>query len=191
VLENLGAPLAALVQNRLPASARPFAVWVGEAVRVDHWLLLGCLVAAEVALMGTVAAARRAHWMGIFAGVFCATAALTSSVGQVILPGVARHQSLRGLMSSVRELLGPSGDLSFLNAFEYGAVFYWRGHIASYEGSWPDGAPRYLLVYEDEWKRREPLADGQYERVAFPNDENIGERGRLVLIRRIGEDKPS
>jgi len=191
VLENLGAPLVALVQNGLPAPARPFALWVGEAVRVDHWLLLGLLVAAGMSLFTTVRAARRAHWMGIFAGIFCATAALTSSVSQVILPGIACHQSLRGLMSSARELIGSSGELSFFNAFEYGAVFYWRGHIGSYDGPWPDGAPRYLLVYEDEWKRREPLANGQYERVAFPNDENMGEIGRLVLIRRVGEDKPS
>jgi len=190
LLENLGAPLSTLAQSGLPASARPFAVWVGEAVRVDRWLLLGLLLAAGVSFYATAWASRTANWMGIFVGIFCATAALVSSVSQVILPGVARHQSLRPLMTSARELIGPSGDLFFFKAFEYGAVFYWQGHIGSYEGPWPDGAPRYLLVYEDEWKRREPLADGQYERVAFPSDENVGEQGRLVLIRRIGEPAP-
>lgn len=187
LLESFGVLLSGFAARRLPAAAGPMASWVGDAIHAQRWLLLGFLLTAAASFYGTIWASRTANWMGILVGIFSATAALTLSVSQVILPGIAQHQSLRTLMSSARELIGPSGDLFFLNAFEYGAVFYWRGHIGSYEGPWPAGAPRYLLVYEDEWTRREPLAEGQYERVTFPGDDNLGDHGRLVLIRRIRE----
>jgi 4-amino-4-deoxy-L-arabinose transferase-like glycosyltransferase len=187
LLESLGAPLSAWIQPWLPLSARPFAPWVGEAACVHRWLLLGLLLGAVGALSVTIWAARAVHWIGIFIGMCCTVGALIVAVNQVVLPGIARHQSMRNLMNAARQLIGPEGDLFFYKAFDYGAVFYWQGHIPPYEGPFPDGAPRYVLMQEEEWKRLQPAVGDAYERVTLADDENRGEHGPLVLVRRIGE----
>jgi 4-amino-4-deoxy-L-arabinose transferase-like glycosyltransferase len=188
LLESLGAPLARVAAQWLPPEIQPYAPWVGEAVRAQRWLVLGSLLFAMFSLWVVIRAARAASWMGIFTGVFGAVAALTVSVSQALLPGIAQHQSVRTLMANVRQVVAPTEDLFFFHTFDYGAVFYWQGHIASYEGPWPEGAPRYLLMQEDEWEQIEAAVKDTYARINFANDDNIGELGRLVLIQRIGAE---
>jgi 4-amino-4-deoxy-L-arabinose transferase-like glycosyltransferase len=186
LLESLGAPILGTVQQWLPAAARPFAPCLSETIRAQRWLLLGLLVVAAVSLYACIRAARAARWMGILAGVFCAAAALIMSVCQVLLPGIAQQVSFRDFMREVRQVVAPADELFFFNAFEYGPVFYWQGHIPRYEGPWPTGAPRYLLVEKGEWDRMQPSAGGQYEEVTFA-DGTKATHGPLVLIRRIGQ----
>ncbi|HXQ22811.1 MAG TPA: glycosyltransferase family 39 protein [Candidatus Acidoferrales bacterium] len=187
MLEALGAPVALTIQHWLPESARPFAPWVSDTVRAGRWPILGFLVAAVVSLWLCLWAARTEQWTGIFAGVFCTVTLLIMSVNQVILPGIARHASVRSFMDDARRLIGPADSLFFFRTFDYGAVFYWRGHIPSYDGPWPTGAPGFLLMQETEWQRIQPDGAGLYERVTFPNDDNLGDDGHLVLIRHVGE----
>ena len=185
LLESLGAPILVAVGRWLPAEAQPFAPSLSETIRAQHWLLLGLLLAAGASLYACIRAARAARWVGILAGVFCATAALIMSVSQVLLLGIARPASFRDFMHEVRQVVPPTDDLFFFHAFEYGAVFYWRGHIPPYEGPWPSGAPRYLLVGKEEWDRMQPSVSDQYQEVTFA-DGTKAAHGPLVLIRRLG-----
>jgi hypothetical protein len=185
VLEALGAPVGLTIQHWLPESAQPFAPWASDTIRAGRWPLLGFLVAAAFTLWLCLWAARSARWTAMVAGVFCTVTLLIMSVNQVILPGIARHVSLRSFMDDAHQLIGPADNLFFFRTFDYSAVFYWQGHIPSYDGPWPTGAPRYLLMQEKEWQRVQPEGVGQYERVTFPNDDNRGEDGHLVLIRRV------
>jgi len=186
LLESLGAPLLVTVSRWLPQSAQPFAPCLSDAIRAQRWLLLGLLVTAVASLYVCIRAARAARWMGILAGVFCAAAALLMSVRQVLLPGIAQQLSFRDFMHEVRQVVPPADQLFFFNAFEYGAVFYWQDHILRYEGLWPTGAPRYLLMEKEEWDRVQASVSDQYERVTFADGTKAAD-GPLVLIRRIGQ----
>ena len=186
LLEGLGAPILATIQRWLPAAAQPLASCLSETIRTQRWLLLGLLVAALVSLYACIRAARAAWWMGILAAVFCAAAALIMSVRQVLLPAIAQQLSFRDFMREVRQAVPPADRLFFYNAFEYGAVFYWQDHIVRYEGPWPSGAPRYLLMNKGEWDRVQPSVGGQYEEVTFA-DGTKATHGPLVLIRRIAQ----
>jgi 4-amino-4-deoxy-L-arabinose transferase-like glycosyltransferase len=186
LLEGLGAPLLVTVSRWLPQSAQPLAPCLSDAMRAQRWLLLGLLVTAAASLFAGVRAARASRWTAIFAAVFCATAALIISVRQVLLPAIAQQLSFRDFMREVRQAVPPADHLFFFNAFEYGAIFYWQDHILRYEGPWPNGAPRYLLMNKDDWDRIQPSVSNQYERVTFAYSTKATE-GPLVLIRRIGQ----
>jgi 4-amino-4-deoxy-L-arabinose transferase-like glycosyltransferase len=184
LLEGLGAPILRVIQGWLPASVQHYAPWISETVRAGRWPLLGLLIIAMAALYVCVRAAAAVHWTGVFAGVFAAATALILSVNLVVLPGIAEHESLRSFMASVRQALGSSHELFFFRTFEYDAVFYWQDHIPIYEGPWPAGAPRYLLMKRSEWQAMRVEADDQYEQVTFA-DGRAADRA-LVLIRRTG-----
>jgi hypothetical protein len=121
--------------------------------------------------------------MGIFASVLLTFAAVTVPVRQIILPGIAGAVSLRSFMAGVREVIG-SEDLSFFRVFDYGAVFYRQGHIATYEGPWPAGAPGYVLMSQAEWERTRGPARAYYEQVPILSDGNRRGPDSLVLVRR-------
>ena len=184
LLEALGVPLCATAQRWLPSDAQPFAPIVSETIRAGRWRLLSCLVVAVVALYALIDAARRVRWQGILAAMFVAVAAVLVGAQQVIMPGVAQALSLRTFMNEVRQLVGPTGNLSFYKTFDYAAVFYWQGHITTYEGTWPVGAPRYVLMSQAEWERVQELAGAQYERVTFPSERQDNEADALILARR-------
>jgi 4-amino-4-deoxy-L-arabinose transferase-like glycosyltransferase len=186
LLEGLGAPLFGTVERWLPGDAQPFVPCLSETIRAQYWLLSGLLLAAAISLYVCIRAARAARWMGILGGVFCSAAALIMSVSQVLLPGVARQVSFRDFMREVRQVVAPGDELFFFHTFEYGAVFYWQNQILPYEGPWPNGAPRYLLVEKEEWERIRSSADDQYEEVTFA-DGTKATHGPLVLIRWIGQ----
>ncbi len=185
LLEGLGAPVVATVKRWLPPVAHPFVPVVSDTLRAGRWPLLGCLLLAWASLYANIRAARTMRWTRIFVTLFVAVAALIVSTSKVILPGVAERQCVRDFMSQVRDVVGPSGTLFFYKTFEYGAVFYWQGHIPVYDGSWPAGAPRYLLMQQAAWEQAQTVAGDQYEQVIFPNDRNLNGPEHLVLVRRV------
>lgn len=184
VAESLGAPLCATVQHWLPLKAQPFAPGVSDILRSGSPLLLACLVAAGAASYAGIWAARAVRWAPTFAAIFLATAAVVVAARQVIMPGVARQLSPKEFMAAVRTAVGPAGDLSFYKTFDYGAVFYWHGHIPVYDGSWPDGGPRNLLMERAEWDRAQDRVRAQFERVTLPA-RGTNPLQRLVLVRRV------
>ena len=187
LLEALGAPLCATAQRWLPSDAQPFAPIVSETIRAGRWALLGCLLVAVTALYAVADAARRVRWRGIFAAMFVTVAAVLVGAQQVIMPGVAQALSLRTFMDEVRQVVGATNDLSFYKTFDYAAVFYSQGHIPTYEGPWPVGAPRYVLMSQAEWERVRESAGAQYERVTFPRGEDATGADALILARRVGD----
>jgi hypothetical protein len=90
-------------------------------------------------------------------------------------------------MANVRQVVGPAADLSFYKTFDYGAVFYWHGHIPAYAGSWPVGAPRYVLMSRAEWEGMQDTARAHYQQVELPNDGGAAGPEDLVLVRRVGQ----
>jgi 4-amino-4-deoxy-L-arabinose transferase-like glycosyltransferase len=186
LFESLGAPIFGTVERWLPGAARPFVPCLSETIRAQAWLLLSLLLTAAISLYVCIRAARAARWIGILGGIFCSAAALIMSVSQVLLPGIARQVSFRDFMHEVRQVVPLGDELFFFHAFEYGAVFYWQDHILPYEGPWPNGAPRYLLVEKKEWERIQSSADDQYEEVTFA-DGTKATHGPLVLIRWVGQ----
>lgn len=187
LLEALGAPLCVTAQRWLPSDAQPFAPIVSQTIRAGRWGLLGCLVVAVAALYALTDAARHVSWRGVLATMFVAVSAALVGTQQVVMPGVAQALSLRTFMDEVRRVVGPTGDLSFYKTFDYAAVFYWQGHIATYEGTWPVGAPRYVLMSQAEWERAQESAGAQYERVTFPSGRQGSGADALILARRVGE----
>ncbi len=185
-LESVGVPVFGVLQRWLPQSAQAFAPWISETIRGQRWLFLALIATAAAALYAGIRASRAPNWAVVGGGVFCATAALIMSINQVILPGIAQHVGFRDFMSDVRQVVGPSDELFFFKTFEYGAVFYWGGHIPTYDGPWPVGAPRYLLMERDEWERVRPSVSDRYERVSFAEGSTATD-STLVLVRRIGE----
>jgi hypothetical protein len=74
----------------------------------------------------------------------------------------------------------------FHRTFDYGAVFYSQGHIPIYEGEFPAGAKRFLLMSRSEWERLRAKAVNDYEQVRLPSEPR-----RLVLVRRTSESLPN
>jgi 4-amino-4-deoxy-L-arabinose transferase-like glycosyltransferase len=183
VLERAGVPVGLAMQGWLSRSAQPYGPVVGATLRADSVLVLACVGVAIAALVWCMRAARNARWIGVFAGLFLATAATVVCTRQVILPGIAAAQSLQSFMRRVRRVVG-SSDLSFYKTFSYGAVYYWGGHIPVYDGPWPE-APEYLLVARERWDAAPPAVRDQYEVVPFPDDGKLGEARRYFLVRRV------
>jgi hypothetical protein len=187
LLEGLGAPIVATAQPWLPAPAQPFAPWVTDVIRRGCWPLLGFLSLSGACFYATTRAARVTSWAAMCATVFGGVAAVTMSVSQIILPGIARHQTLRTFMTDVRQVVGPHDEVFFYHAFDYGAVFYWNGHIGNYDGGLSAiAAPRYILLREGEWDSVRAAAQGRYEEIPFPGREHMEDNRRLILIRRVG-----
>ena len=185
--EGLGVPLCTTVQRWLPADARRLAPILSTTIRANGWPLLGCLLMAVASLYLTVHAAGRVSWRGLLTGLFVTIAAVLVAAQQVVKPGIARALSLRTFMANVRQVAGPAADLSFYKTFDYGAVFYWHGHIPAYAGSWPVGAPRYVLMSRAEWEGMQDTARAHYQQVELPNDGGAAGPEDLVLVRRVGQ----
>jgi hypothetical protein len=143
------------------------------------------LLLAAAALYGFVRAGRAAAWIPLFACLFLGSATLTDVARLVILPGIAAHASLRDFMAEVRRVVGPQDDLSFYKTFDYGAVFYWHGHIPDYAGGRNAAGPRYLLMDKGEWERSHATAGQRYEAVRLSGPPAYTEHGELVLLRRL------
>jgi hypothetical protein len=184
LLEAFGAPIAVSLAKWAPAGGQPYGVVISETIRSDRWRLLGLLLAAAGALCVTIRVARAHQWLGIFASLWGATALILVAVRVSIMPGIAAHQTVRDFMADVRRVVGPSGDLSFYKVFDYGAVFYWHGHIPEFDGPWPAGAPDYLLVRKSDWPQLRETAQGAFEAVSLPADR--AQLADLVLIHRRG-----
>jgi len=188
LLEALAVPLLSGIAPWLSHSAQRDLPAISDMIRSGRWPLLGYLLAAVAAFYASMRAARAVNWTALFAAVFIATAAITLSINQVILPGIAQYQTMRNFMTDARQMVGPGDDLFFYRTFDYGAAFYWHGHIRNYDGPWPEGAPRYLLMQKAQWEQAPSAAREQYELVSFPHDTRRGKQAGLVLLRRIGAE---
>jgi len=186
LLEALGVPLLGSIHGWFGKSAQLFLPWVSELMRGGRALLVGPLLIAAVALWACRRAAQRGEWIRVFASLWLAVAALLIAVRLAILPVISEHQSLRGFMGRVREIVGPNETLSFYKAFDYQAVFYWNGHIPAFDGDLSAGAPRYALTTSRQWEHLPAPVREQYEEVVRADNRAPSDPNRLVLIRRVG-----
>jgi 4-amino-4-deoxy-L-arabinose transferase-like glycosyltransferase len=185
LLEALGVPAIVTIARWLPADAQSYAAVISGTIRGGCWPLVGLLLAAGAALYVTIRVAGLQRWPGIFAGIWGTAALILLAVRLVILPGLAAHLTVRDFMAEVRRIVGPGEDLFFYKTFDYGAVFYWHGHIPVFEGPWPAGAPRYLLMQKSDWEPLRAVVQDQFEAVRFSTDRDYP--GALVLLRRRAE----
>jgi len=185
VLEALGAPILSMIAPLLSRSDRLTLPGIAEAMQRDRLLLALLLPAALMASYTLARVARQGAWLRIFAALFATTLLLQVTVRLVFLPGIARHQTFRDLMTDVRARVGDGADLKFYNAFEYGAVFYYGGHIPRYKGNWPIEGPAFVLLTASEWERRRDEAMGLYTRIELPSDMQDKVKEPLVLVQRV------
>ena len=185
VLDSLHVPLLATAARWLPLKVQESVPLISAALHAEPGVLWGALAGAIGALYGTAWAARGRRWAGIVVGLFLAAAAAIVAARQALLPAFARQVSPYAWMAEVREAVDPAAGLSFYKAFDYGAVYYWRGHIARYHGAWPDGAPQFVLTPEREWARMPQEVRAQYERVRLAAEDAYRAPKRLVLLRRV------
>lgn len=184
-LEAGGAPVLDMVAPLLSRSDRLTLPGIAEAIHRDRLLLAVLLPAAWIAAYTLTRVARQGAWLRIFAALFATTLVLQIAVRLVFLPGIARQQTFRELMADVRARVGEDADLRFYNAFEYGAVFYYGGHIPKYEGNWPIDGPTFVLMPWAEWEARREEATGLYTRIELPNDMQDKIKQPLALLQRI------
>lgn len=182
LLQAADLPLLEAIATLLSPRDRANVIAVSHAIAIDPRLLLVCLTTAVAALSAFSFASGSGHRLMAFAALGAAAAALNVAVRLVILPAVAEQETLRDFMSETRHAVGPADAPFFYRTFDYGAVFYSQGHIPTYAGSFPAGAPRFLLLSRSEWERLHPRAVNDYEQVRLPSDPR-----RLVLVRRLAD----
>jgi 4-amino-4-deoxy-L-arabinose transferase-like glycosyltransferase len=185
LLELFGVHVCAFVGRWLPVDAQPFAPVVGDALRFDPRLLLGCLALGAVSFGMCARAARATRWTTIFVTMFLGLGAVNTAVRMAILPEIAMRQSLRQFMIDVRRIVSPGADLAFYKTFLYGAVYYWQGHIPVYQRTMPPASPRYLLMWREEWDKAGSELRSRYEPIVVPTDGYVGDAPRLILVRLV------
>ncbi|MBI4516652.1 MAG: glycosyltransferase family 39 protein [Deltaproteobacteria bacterium] len=183
-IEALGLRLVETAGAGWAGEAALYSRWVGEVLHAQPAGILALLAAAAVSLWGLALALRRpGRWALAFAamvGAACAGSVLTQ---QIVLPQIAAHKTYRDFMTAVRQVVGQE-PIAFHRTFEYVAVFYWGGHLASYQGELTDAAPRYLLMARADWEQLAAPQRGRFERVELPAGLEDGNRRRLLLLRR-------
>lgn len=183
-LEIVGVPLFEGIAAWLSPRDRGNVVAAAAAIVADPVIATTALAVAVGALLAFSVACARRHGLATFASLFVAASALIVLIRIVILPGIARHETLRDFIREARIAVGPADAMFFYRTFDYGAVFYSDGHLPTYDGPFPAGAPRFLLLSRSEWERLRARAVNDYERVRLASEEHDGPR-RLVLVRRI------
>jgi 4-amino-4-deoxy-L-arabinose transferase-like glycosyltransferase len=184
VAEVIGMPLIGWVASRVAARDAHQAEWVAAGLR-QRWLVsLFLLAVATAALRWLARSLERSRWRAAFAAVAVAQAAAIVLVQQVVLPQVAAHKTPRDFMRAVREVIGEGQSPQFYRGFDYGAIFYWGGHIPRYDGDLAVDAPRHLLMRRSEWDKVPAMQRQGFEVVDLPLKFGWENRRRLVLVRR-------
>jgi 4-amino-4-deoxy-L-arabinose transferase-like glycosyltransferase len=156
---------------------------VATALRANATVALCSAVVLALAAVLLLWITRRPRPLAAFVCLFTIAAAANVFTRQAVLPAVAEAKTPRDLMRAARAHVPPDHTLFFHATFDYGAVFYWDGHIPRHEGRWPLDAPPYLLVRRSFWDRERARAIRQYD-VARDADGTPLQSAALVLIER-------
>ena len=208
VVLKVAAPLAAVAMTLLAGIAAlltaglPVTEWLGgilaardaaaidavaAALQGDPTLTAAAVATLWLGALGLVWAARAPRPLAAFACLWLIAAGANVLTRQLVLPPIAETKTARELMHAARQAVEPGYAIFFHRTFDYGAVYYWDGHIPRYEGSWPHGAPRYLLVDDGWWRRRRAAAVHDYRIARGAAGEPL-ESSSLVLIERRASD---
>ncbi len=190
LLQGLGVPLVEWLSPHLSLSERLNAPAVPAAIRSDPFLLAACLVTSLLSLIALVRYSRQAQWAGIFVSLLVVSVAMQLVVRVVFLPALAERMTFRDMMREVRTVAGATAPLCFYKAFEYGAIYYWEGHIPQCHGPWPESGspqsgPRYVLTKLSQWQSPSPDASAVYEKVELTNSLEGKSKDPLILLRRL------
>ncbi len=145
--------------------------------------------AAVLAIGGLVLArtGRRTRPLPAFLCLFAIATAANVFTRQVVLPAIAETRTPRDLMHAARSVVPADQAIFFFETFDYGAVYYSDGHIPVYRGTWPIGAPQYLLVKRTFWERARANAIHHYDVARNEAGEPL-QSASLVLLARQGKD---
>lgn len=198
------APLAATFGVVLVIATAAFAVgvpidsWLADVLKPRDAIVVGQVAAAlrgqaSVALGSAALLAlagltllwitRRPRPLAAFVCLFAIAGAANVFTRQAVLPAVAEAKTPRDLMRAARAHIPADHTLFFHATFDYGAVYYWDGHIPRHEGTWPLDAPPYLLVRRSFWERERARAIRQYDVARDANGKPL-QSASLVLIER-------
>ena len=95
------------------------------------------------------------RWPFVFASLVAFVTSMTLMIHSVFHPEIARRQTFKPFMATVRNVVTETDALAFYNQFDYGAVFYARRRIPDLNGTLPSTPSEhtlYVLVWEKDWQ---------------------------------------
>jgi 4-amino-4-deoxy-L-arabinose transferase-like glycosyltransferase len=124
---------------------------VADVLRT-HPIAIGAWAACIVAGAGLlVYAARRGQWAIAFAALLLYVGSTAAAIDHTLLPRLADDRSYRPFVAEVMQVSGGE-NLFFLDAFDYGTVFYARRHIPVVRAPLPP-APAWIIAAEPAYAR--------------------------------------
>lgn len=124
------------------------------------------------------------NWTLLFAALVAFVASGEVLIDEVFEPALAEQRSFKPFMETVRGVVDANDTLAFYQAFDYGAVFYARRHIAPRQddfGTPPSGAGRaYVLMWKSHWEGLPPERKEQLQYLL--TSAATGPKGRDALV---------
>ena len=84
-------------------------------------------------------------WPFVFASLVAFVTSMTLMIHSVFHPEIARRQTFKPFMATVRNVVTETDALAFYNQFDYGAVFYARRRIPDLNGTLPPTPAEHTL----------------------------------------------
>jgi 4-amino-4-deoxy-L-arabinose transferase-like glycosyltransferase len=133
------------------------------------------------------AAAYRRAWPVVFGAIVVFVAAGSLLVNGVVEPELADRWTPKPLVATIRATVKGQDELGFYRTFDYGVVFYWGDRIPVVSGTISEirrqGRPRYLLLWESDWKALTAADRETLEIISRGNHTGSDEPDRLVFAR--------
>ncbi len=151
----------------------------------DQAAVLSLSIIALLAVTAISAVAlTRLSWAVVFLWLVVVSGGMATVVNAVLYPELARRQSVKSFLASVREMVPDSDDLAFYRTVDFGAAFYAGRHVEELDTLTQSGArPMYVLIWEEDWQRLGPDARDRLERLRESNPTESQGRRRLLLTR--------
>jgi hypothetical protein len=142
------------------------------------WICLALIAAAALLIFAMLP---RKKWDWAFVAITLMAMATTVFLKTTYYPAIAGSRTLKPFVVRLRQNIDSQAPLFFYRAFDYGAIFYSRRHIASYPQEANELQPVFLLMWEEDWQRLQ----GQNGLEMLDISEGRGPVGRrrLVLVK--------
>ena len=114
------------------------------------WICLTLIGAASLLIFATLP---RKKWGWVFAAIALMTTATSVFLKTTYYPTIANQRTFKPFVVRLRQNIDPQAPIFFYRAFDYGAIFYSRRHIASYPQKAEALQPVFLLMWEEDWQR--------------------------------------
>jgi len=160
---------------------------IGAVIRAHRSALVGAGLALAALGLTAVISAHTRSWVLCFVSLAASAGCVSLLVSHVFHPAVAAQRTFRPFLQAVGERVPPEHQLVFYRGFDYGAAFYSQRHLpvlrhpSEIEALDPT-RPAYMLIWESEWGRLTPGAQGHLGLVARSDGTGPTGRDHLLLV---------